>query len=482
MVFSSSLFIFLFLPLTCFLYFLTPSSRIRNGVLLVSSLFFYAWGEHEYVKVMIGSIFLGWIFGILLEKYRQHNKTILFLGVSVSLGVLLYYKYFNFLLENWNQLLIATNWAEPIKKSPVHLPIGVSFFIFQIISYLIDIYRGQISAQKNIFKMGLYKSFFPQLIAGPIVRYKDIATQMTVRAISHHDISYGLRRFVWGLTFKILISNPFGHIADKVYALSPDQLTTPLAWVGAIAYFFQIYFDFCGYSHMAIGLGRLFGFHFLENFNHPYSATSVTDFWRRWHISLSSWFRDYLFIPLGGSRCSKFRNYFNLFIVFFLCGLWHGASWNFALWGIFHGLLLVIEKWYSFYKKPLPIPSFTKNILTLFLVIVGWVLFRAETASHITHFYTAMLGHGSDSNWLPIGSLLNLEIYFYLLMAIFLMRPNRIENFMLFDSRTDSKENLMKTFSFSEQWLLIFTTISLFLVSLSYLANGTFNPFIYFRF
>ncbi len=478
MVFSSPIFIFLFLPLTCIFYFITKSAPIRNAVLLLSSMLFYTWGEQQYVYVMIGSIILGWLFGILLEAFLPRKKIVLFFGVSTALGILIYYKYFNFLISNLNSFLETTHIGPPVKTEPVHLPIGVSFFIFQIISYLIDIYRGQISAQKNIFKMGLYKSFFPQLIAGPIVRYKDIASEMNVRLISAHDVSYGIRRFIWGLSFKILISNNMGLIADRIYGLSQDQLTTSLSWIGAFAYFFQIYFDFCGYSHMAIGLARIFGFHFLENFNHPYSALSVTDFWRRWHISLSSWFRDYLFIPLGGSRCSKFRNYLNLFTVFFLCGLWHGASWNFALWGIYHGILLVIEKWYSYRGKPVHLPALAKNAITILLVTIGWVLFRSENLHQISYYYQAMLGSAPKTEWLPVGYLFNPEIFLNIILAIILMRPNFLERFFLVDSQIESSGTLSQ----KRQMLLIASSILLYIISLSYLANGTYNPFIYFRF
>lgn len=475
MVFSSVVFIFVFLPATLFLYYLTRSDSIRNWILLFSSLVFYAWGETSYVFVMIGSIVLGWLFGQLLVRFKSYQKWVLLAGVSSMLAVLIFYKYANFMVQNWNQLCLKFQLPFTIQHKLIHLPIGVSFFTFQVISYLIDIYRGEVKPQSSIIKMGVYKSFFPQLIAGPIVRYRDISKEISRRKVAIEDLSYGLRRFTWGLAQKVLIANTLGAVADQVYQLPEYQLTGVLTWIGALAYSFQIYFDFSGYSHMAIGLARLFGFHFLENFNYPYISQSITDFWRRWHISLSSWFRDYLYIPLGGNRCSPWRTYLNLSIVFLLCGLWHGANWNFAIWGLFHGLLLVHEKLY-FLEVLRVIPKLPKIILVNVLVTIGWVFFRSESLDHAIICLKAMFGLTSgDPRWVPVPSVLSVEVIICFFFAFIFSMPTRFERALLFDSKGEE-------LTLFRQIQVLAITFGLFLVTLSYLSNSTFNPFIYYRF
>jgi len=345
MLFSYPTFLFGFLPIILTLYFLSPW-KAKNAILLTASLFFYAWGESFYVLVMIVSILSNHAFGIRIGRLsselpneNKKRKILLAYGVAVNLLLLGWFKYANFLFENIN---VALNWidVDPIVIKDVHLPLGISFFTFQAISYLVDVYRNVTPAQPSRYKLGLYISLFPQLIAGPIVRYHDVAGQIEIRTHSIELFSSGVQRFVFGLAKKMLVANPLGLVADTVFAQSASDLSSPVAWLGIISYSLQIYFDFSGYSDMAIGLGRMFGFRFLENFNYPYISKSIQEFWTRWHISLSTWFRDYLYFPLGGSRCSSTRTYINLIIVFFLCGFWHGASWNFIVWGLIHGFFL----------------------------------------------------------------------------------------------------------------------------------------------
>ena len=351
MIFASSLFLFLFLPLTLTGYFLIRPNQpyLRNLFLLLMSLIFYAWGEPVYVFLMIGSIIMNYTTGVLLHLQRQKSprifteKRILYICIVGNLGLLFYFKYANFFINNLNGIL--QNLSIPtISYSEIPLPIGICFFTFQAMSYVIDVYRKETDVQFNPINCALYVSLFPQLIAGPIVRYHDVAQQIVSRTVARSQFSSGIQRFIFGLAKKTMLANPLGEVADKIFAVPVHEVTTSMAWLGIICYTLQVYFDFSGYSDMAIGLGRLFGFEFLENFNYPYIAESMRDFWRRWHISLSTWFRDYLYIPLGGNRGSSLRTYLNLWTVFLLCGLWHGASWNFIIWGALHGASLVIER------------------------------------------------------------------------------------------------------------------------------------------
>ena len=342
MLFSSPIFLFSFLPITLFVYyiFLIKTKRVKNYFLLLMSLIFYAWGEPKFIVMLIASIVINWFFGILIDKNRENkkkSKLIIALMLLANLSILIVFKYLGFLVTNinviFNQNLVVPNIA---------LPIGISFFTFQAISYVIDVYRKNGTVQKNILNVGLYLAFFPQLIAGPIVRYETVAEQINYRKENFDDFSNGVYRFIFGLSKKVLISNQMAIIADVAFDNSPSSVL--FAWLGAIAYALQIYFDFSGYSDMAIGLGAMFGFKFDENFNYPYIAKSITDFWHRWHISLSTWFRDYVYIPLGGSRCKRSRAFLNIFIVWLLTGIWHGASWNFILWGLYFFVFLIIEK------------------------------------------------------------------------------------------------------------------------------------------
>ena len=345
MVFSSTIFLFFFLPLTLLAYFVV-GPRGRNLILLAASLLFYAWGETVYLLVMLFSIAANYLFGLLIDRARERGSrggTAFALAVATNLGLLGFFKYANFFVDNLNQVLPVLGLA-PMDIGRVHLPIGISFFTFQALSYIIDLYRNETAVQRSLLNFALYKALFPQLIAGPIVRYRDVAREIEQRTVSLDDFASGVQRFIIGLGKKVLIANVMGRAADTIFATPAETLPATLAWTGSIAFMLQIYFDFSGYSDMAIGLGRMFGFHFLENFNYPYIARSVREFWRRWHISLSTWFRDYLYIPLGGNRHGPVRTGANLLLVFLLCGLWHGASWTFLIWGVYHGIFLVLER------------------------------------------------------------------------------------------------------------------------------------------
>ena len=372
MVFSSLIFLCVFLPVVFILYTLVPNLKIRNGLLIIASLVFYAYGEPVYVLLMIFSSVLNYVCArCVVSGKNGKNKAALVIAVVINLGILGVFKYTGFLVSSVNDLLSLS-----IPVPQIALPVGISFFTFQALSYVIDVYRGDADVQKNYFNVLLYISFFPQLIAGPIVKYRDIDKQIGSRTQNLDKIARGLRRFICGLAKKVLIANTMGQTADVIFASDMSALSMPTAWLGAIAYLFQIYYDFCGYSDMAIGLGLMFGFEFKENFMYPYGAVSIQDFWRRWHISLSTWFKEYLYIPMGGNRKGKARTYLNKMVVFFCTGLWHGASWTFVLWGIYHGLFLLLEGAVPVFKK---LPRVIAHIYTLLVVIVGFVLFRADT-------------------------------------------------------------------------------------------------------
>ncbi|MBO5421507.1 MAG: MBOAT family protein [Clostridia bacterium] len=386
MVFSSTTFLFLFLPAVLILYYnpIIKSLTFRNAILIFSSIFFYAWGEPFFVILMLASIFLNWLFGLGVAKFKDSSptKARLFVGLSVivNLGMMFVFKYLTFTLENINALF-STN----LDTLDIALPIGISFFTFQAMSYVIDVYRGNGAVQKNPFNVALYISFFPQLIAGPIVRYQTIADQINFRKETFDDFSNGVYRFMLGFCKKVLIANNVAVVADGIFGNSEISVAT--AWVGAIAYTLQIFFDFAGYSEMAIGLGKMFGFHFLENFDYPYISKSVSEFWRRWHISLGTWFRDYVYFPLGGSRVKKkSRLIFNLFVVWLLTGVWHGANWTFVVWGLLYFLLLAFEKLTKFPEKV----KFFNHIYTMLFVIIGWVLFRSDSIADALSYLKTM--------------------------------------------------------------------------------------------
>ncbi|RDJ25548.1 MBOAT family protein [Bosea caraganae] len=492
MIFSSAIFLFVFLPIVLVLYYLSDY-RFRNVILFAASLFFYAWGEPGYVFLMILSILLNWFTGILIDRVKSRRVAFLILsaGVTINIIILVYFKYFTFFAS---VIISALSGLYDFGDQPeaIPLPAGISFFTFHAISYIVDIYRGQAGAIRNPLTMGLYISLFPQLVAGPIIRFHDIAEQLKLRVNSYERFGSGIERFVFGLAKKLLIANPLGQVADAAFATAAADLSTPTAWLGITCYTLQIYFDFSGYSDMAIGLGRMFGFEFPENFNYPYISRSVREFWRRWHISLSTWFRDYLYIPLGGSRASKATMRINLIIVFLLCGLWHGASWNFLVWGAFHGALLSLERGpFGSFQARLPRPL--AHAYTIFMVMIGWVFFKADTLSHAVGFLHAMSGL-SDAVGIAgdIAPLVTPKLPFVIAAGVLLSTP--IATFWARDWRTrrfpsHSKEPYPSPLG---EWLdkdgpPIFLARALlvpilFALCVSELASATYNPFIYFRF
>lgn len=483
MVFSSPIFLFGFLPIILFAYYLSPGA-IKNIVLLLASLLFYAWGEVFYVGIMITSIISNYVFGKLIYSAQQNknqhtlSKIYVALGIIVNIALLTSFKYANFITDNINSLLLLFD-ISPVELNPIHLPLGISFFTFQAISYIVDIYRKEVKAQNNIYNLALYISLFPQLIAGPIVRYHDIASQITDRSHSIELFSSGVQRFIIGLSKKMIIANPMGEIADNVFALSGGDLTMPLAWIGIVTYTLQIYFDFSGYSDMAIGLGRMFGFRFHENFNYPYISKSLREFWRRWHISLSSWFRDYVYIPLGGSRVSTFRVYLNLLVVFVITGFWHGASWNFVIWGLFHGFFLASEHM-GFSNILNKVWNPVQHLYLLFVVIVSWVFFRSETLTDAIIYLKAMTDlaswHSSELQIAKVTS--NESIYVFILGVMFTMP---VYSWTKKQLASFTAHRNIATVSLIYIPRFLFLTSILFL-SILKIASSTYNPFIYFRF
>ncbi len=476
MVFSSIIFLFFFLPLTLICYYGTLK-KLRNFTLLLFSLLFYCWGEGQFALLMVFSIIVNY-FGVrLLNKSNAKliKNTVLASLLFINLAPLFYFKYFNFFVENISKLGIN------ISINHIHLPIGISFFTFQAISYIIDVYRKEVAPQESIINLGLYIALFPQLIAGPIIRYHDIARQLFFRTINIDKFASGVERFVYGLGKKVLIANPMGTIADSVFSLPPYQFSTSAAWIGILCYTMQIYYDFSGYSDMAIGLGRMFGFSFLENFNYPYIAKSAREFWRRWHISLSNWLRDYLYFPLGGNRLGTLRTHCNLLMVFLLCGLWHGASWNFVLWGAVHGFFLVIEHG-KFGQWMAERPKVVQHMYLSIIVINTWVLFRVDSLPEALHYFKTLYGFEGMSQMYPyIAIKLDYEFFFTLGAAIILSFPlyPYLQKFASSGIKSTSNNIGVKVI-FST--LKVLTISSILALSCMSLASGSYNPFIYFRF
>ncbi|CAM6003194.1 unnamed protein product [Sphagnum balticum] len=484
MVFSSLIFLFLFLPIVLAGYMLLRNTGARNAFLLFASLFFYAWGELSFLWVMLLSIFLNYTFAIMIDDLRDTpwRKFALFMAVAVNLGLLAFFKYAGFIQANLNQVLHLAHLGA-LNGTPPPLPLGISFFTFHSLSYVIDVFRGQAKAQRNPINLALYISLFPQLVAGPIIRYHDVCDQLTERSINVNKFAEGVRRFVTGLGKKMLIANTVAVPVDQIFALPPNELTTGLAWLGAICYTLQIYFDFSGYSDMAIGLGLMFGFRFLENFNFPYIAQSIREFWQRWHISLSNWFRDYLYIPLGGNRVPNWRVTLNLVTVFFLCGLWHGASWNFIVWGLYHGTFLGMER-LGLGKLIEKLPSPLRHAYTLLVVIVGWVFFRADNLKYALKYLKAMFGFGhAGSGYYSVAIIMNKEVQFIILLGIIGSTP-LIRDWLL-AAPTSKEDGAVVQPRFSSPLLAVarvaFISIVLSLAIME-MASGTYNPFIYFRF
>lgn len=483
MVFSSPIFLFLFLPVVLALCAL-PGLRLRNSLLLVFSVIFYAWGEVVFVFLMLGSALLNHFLGQWVDRETEPSRREWAVGVAVALniGTLAFFKYANFAVANLNHLLAGLH-LPPVHMDPVRLPIGISFFTFHALSYVIDIYRRKWTAAKNPADVALYIFFFPQLIAGPILRWSAIAPQLAKRVMTREGFAEGVRRFAGGLAKKVLVANAVAVPVDKIFALPGNELTPVLAWLALVCYTLQIYFDFSGYSDMAVGLGKMFGFVFLENFNFPYTSQSIKEFWRRWHISLSTWFRDYLYIPMGGNRCPVWRNHLNLVIVFFLCGLWHGASWTFVIWGLYHGIFLVLERTrFGDWLEALPRPL--RHLYTLVVVMVGWVLFRADTFAHAMTFLGNLVGITAAVD--PAQKLARYwthELGWCMLFGVVFAMPAwdwlRTRARAVQEWVPGALQPATQAVGLGVQ---LFLVVAVLLFSAAWLAGGTYNPFIYFRF
>lgn len=460
MVFSSLLFLFLFLPAVLTLYYCSPR-RMRNCILFLTSLVFYAWGEPVYIIIMLFSTMADYFFGLQLDKPKKtsfQRKMIVTCSIVVNLLVLFYFKYADFLIENINALMGTT-----IPMTDLPLPIGISFYTFQSMSYIIDVYRGDARAQRNWIDFGTYISLFPQLVAGPIVRYNTIAEQLQNRRENSTMFAQGVRRFIIGLAKKVLLANNIGLLWDTISSSNIHSMPMLMAWLGIIAFAFQIYFDFSGYSDMAIGLGLMFGFRFNENFNRPYLAQSITDFWRRWHISLGTWFREYVYIPLGGNRQGLIKQIRNILIVWMLTGFWHGASWNFLLWGLYFGVILIFEKWFGL-KLLQTLPRWIRHLYAIILILIGWVLFSFEEPSMIIGYLQAMIGLNHQPLWND--------------MTIYLFYTNAVLLVVLIIASVFKQNDTRQEMSFSQVVWYGF----LYFLSIAYLVDATFNPFLYFRF
>jgi len=463
-VFSSVIFLFAFLPLTLAVYFALPG-RVRNGVLLAASLLFYVSGEPVYLWVMLASITFNYGFGLAVAAARGRLKRGVLAGaVLVNIGLLGFFKYAAFFTTTLNSTL-----STALTVPAVALPVGISFFTFHALSYVFDIYRGNAPAQRNPFALALYILLFPQLIAGPIVRYHAIAPQLRKREITAESFTEGIYRFVIGLSKKVLIANVVARVADTVFALDPAQIGTALAWLGIACYTLQIYFDFSGYSDMAVGLGLMFGFRLPENFNYPYAARSIQDFWRRWHITLSTWFRDYVYIPLGGNRKGAVRTYLNLYIVFFLTGLWHGASWTFVLWGLLHGTFLVVER-LGFARVLEWLPRLAQHGYALLVVMCAWVLFRSDTLPYAVGYLARMFSLSPEGTIYHLSLYLDMRTILALLMGV------------LFSFHSAALLKMRVVQPEAAAVVRLAACAGLFILCAMTLVVNTYNPFIYFRF
>ncbi len=466
MLFSSITFLYYFLPLVLLLYFLVPKS-FKNTILLIFSLLFYGWGEPKYVFLMMITIVVNYFLGLGIERYRGRAGAKLLVGISAlfSLGLLGYFKYAGFFAENFARI---TGIELPVLN--VVLPIGISFYTFQILSYTIDVYRGSVCAQRNLITLGAYISLFPQLIAGPIVRYADVELQLQKRRHSINKAYLGIRRFVTGLGKKIIIANTLGELCEAI-ALTSDK-SVMLSWLFALSYMLQIYFDFSGYSDMAIGLGKIFGFDFLENFRYPFISSSISEFWRRWHISLGSWFRDYVYIPLGGNRKGKLRTMINLLAVWLLTGLWHGAEWNFVVWGLYFGILILAEK--LFLSRFLTKNKVISHIYVLFLVLISFAVFSASNMPEALLRVASMLGL-SDVPFVSQSFVFEMRNYGFVLLAAIVCSTPVLMNFKERIMRLPCARRVLDI-------LEIPVLAAILVVATAYLADGSFNPFLYFRF
>ena len=468
MLFSSMTFLFVFMPLVMAVYFLSKK-EIRNYVLLIASIIFYAWGEPRYLAIMIIPILVNYAGAILLDKHYSSRQRlwIVSLTIVLDLSFLFYFKYFNFVVDNINGVL-----ATDFQLLDIIMPIGISFYTFQAMSYLIDVYRREVPAQKDVYKLALYIVLFPQLVAGPIVKYHDVCEQIDNRTIEFKNVIIGFKRFITGLAKKVLIANTLAEVVDKIFAQAPENLTTGVSWLGAVAYCLQLYYDFSGYSDMAIGLGLMFGFRFLENFNYPYISKSITEFWRRWHISLATWFKLYLYIPLGGNRKGAVRTYWNLFAVFLVTGIWHGAAWSYVAWGIWNGIFIVIERFFGLDKDKNDrwYVSAAKHVYAFFAIVWGMIIFRAESLSYAYEYICRML-HIDVTKHLPDYDYgVNNKFAIMLIVGLICAMPV-CRNLIYIKYEHKVQRTLVNIWLFL---LFFWSTISL--------AASTYNPFIYFRF
>ncbi len=468
MVFSSIIFIFAFLPITLLLYYIAPEI-LKNPVLLLFSLIFYAWGEPIYVVLMIFSILFNYVMGLDIEERRKIGKDAakrsLVFTVVIDIGLLGFFKYYGFFTENLNRIL-----PFDLPEIDVTLPVGISFYTFQTLSYVIDVYRGETQAQRNLIAFGTYVTMFPQLIAGPIVKYKDIDDQLENRKISWDETGEGAAQFVRGLTKKVVFANSIGAVFSTLTAQGISEMSVLSAWLACVAYTFQIYFDFSGYSDMAIGLGKMLGFRFLPNFDHPYVSTSITEFWRRWHISLGTWFREYIYIPLGGSYVSPLKHIRNMFVVWLFTGMWHGAAWNFVFWGLYYGVLLTLEKYFilKFLEK---MPKFIQHIYTMLIVMIGWVFFSSPSLGTACSLIGIMFGAGDH----PLADSTGL---YYLTSNLLLI------GVMVLASTPVLHSALNRVIEMSGRPRIVASVcyVLLFVLCVAFLVNETYNPFLYFRF
>lgn len=460
MVFSSIIFLFFFLPIILLTYYVSPN-KFRNIILLIFSLIFYAWGEPQYVLLMIISIIVNFGVGQWIGK-KRNSKFPLIIGIVFNLIILGYYKYIDFFINTINVIFNSN-----IQEQQLALPIGISFFTFQSLSYLVDVYRGNESVQTNFISLGLYIALFPQLIAGPIVRYKEISDQINYRVVTIIKVSNGIKRFILGLAKKVIIADQMGYVADMIFSSTTTDLSSGMAWVGIIAYTLQIYFDFSGYSDMAIGLGKMFGFDFPENFDSPYISQSVTEFWRRWHMTLGRWFRDYVYIPLGGNRTSTLKLLRNISIVWMLTGFWHGASWTFIAWGAYYGILLGIEKyWLSNLLEKTWRPI--RHVYLLLIVSIGWVFFRADDFNYAFSYLKVMFGMEGSFSMYGINYFLLNHGMFFILGIIFSMPVKHTLSFL--------------PNNYFTRIASLFLYLTLFIVTIIIVMNDTYSPFLYFRF
>ncbi|GKH31670.1 MBOAT family protein [Muricomes sp. OA1] len=470
MLFSSITFLFIFLPVTLALYFIVPH-KFRNIIMLIASLIFYAWGEPVYIILMLLSILLNYICGLDIYHKKgdpQKARRSLIFAVVCNLLLLGFFKYYGFVLDSLNAVLPVDI---PYRELP--LPIGISFYTFQALSYIIDVYRKEVRPQKNILYFAMYISMFPQLIAGPIVRYIDIEEQLKNRTVTMRKFGQGAEYFIIGLAKKVILANSVGQVFDQISGLQMGSFSVLTAWVGCVSFAFQIYFDFSGYSDMAVGLGKMFGFEFRRNFDYPYTSSSITEFWRRWHISLSTWFREYVYIPLGGNRCTQSRQIMNLLVVWMLTGLWHGSAWNFLFWGLYYGLLLVLEK-FVWGKALERLPDVVRHIYSIVLVLIGWVFFFSPSLGYAVRYLSAMFGAGASA--FIDKQALYFILTHWLLYAVAVLGSSAagyslIRRFVgVFDDNRAKKTAAGIVY------------IGMFLISIAYLVTESFNPFLYFRF